>query len=100
MIRITLALSLLCTVPAVAHDLPDNWIGRERLKNAKGELCCGVGDCFPFDASKIKVSPLGYTFPDGQLVPFDKAGPSIDKSFWRCRWGGETKCVFAPVVGV
>ena len=99
MIRI-LALLLLMAIPAGAHENPTDWIGQGRLKNAAGHLCCGAGDCFPFDAAKIKTTPQGYVFPDGQIVPFDKAAPSIDRSFWRCRWGGETKCVFAPIGGV
>lgn len=101
------ALALACSLliacglrGGLAHDNPDNWIGQERVKNGKGELCCGEGDCFHFEASQIKTTPQGYVFPDGQVVPFNKAAPSVDKFFWRCIWGGETKCVFAPVGGV
>ena len=94
-----LALLLLMAVPAVAHDNPTDWIGKERLKNADGQLCCGAGDCFPFEAAKIKTTPQGYVFSDGQVIPFNKAGPSVDRFFWRCIWSNETKCVFAPMGG-
>ena len=51
-------LIVLLTRGGLAHENPTDWIGQERRKNAKNELCC-----------------------------------------WRCRWGGETKCLFAPVGG-
>jgi hypothetical protein len=80
-----------------AHDNPDNWIGQERRKNADGILCCGAGDCHPYTVDEVKVMPDGYHFPDGEVVSFGKAAPSVDHFYWVCRWGGETKCVFAPL---
>jgi hypothetical protein len=82
---------------ARAHDTPSDWIGQERRTNAAGIQCCGESDCHPFTTDQVKVKPDGYHFPDGEVVPFDKAAPSIDRFFWICRWGGETKCVFAPM---
>ena len=80
-----------------AHDDPTDWIGVERRTNAIGQACCGRGDCFPFRVDQIQVKPDGYHFPDGEIVPFGKAAPSIDHFYWKCAWAGETKCVFAPL---
>lgn len=80
-----------------AHDNPTDWIGQERRTNANGTLCCGKGDCRPFAVDEVKVMPDGYHFPDGEVVAFAKAAPSVDHFFWKCVWGGETKCVFAPL---
>ncbi len=80
-----------------AHDNPDNWIGQEHRKNANGALCCGENDCLSYTVDQIKVTPAGYVFPDGELVTFNKVAPSIDHFYWICHWGGETKCVFAPL---
>lgn len=85
-----------------AHENPTDWIGQESRTNNKNELCCGNGDCFPFDAALMKITPKGIAFPDepDNIIPFDKFAPSADGKFWRCRWGGETKCLFAPLGGV
>lgn len=80
-----------------AHDLPTDWIGQERRTNAAGTLCCGKGDCASFTVDQVKVMPDGYHFPDGEVAPFNKVAPSIDNLYWKCVWGGETKCVFAPL---
>lgn len=82
---------------ARAHDLPTDWIGQEKRTNAAGTLCCGKGDCVSFTVDQVKVMPDGYHFPDGEVVPFNKVAPSIDNLYWICRWGGETKCTFAPL---
>ena len=82
---------------ARGHDNPVDWIGQERRTNADNVLCCGKGDCLPFTVDQVKVMPDGYHFPDGEIVPFGKAAPSTDHFYWICRWGGETKCVFAPM---
>ena len=97
------AIGLALAFPALAHENPTDWIGQERRTNAKNELCCGAGvDCFPVDARKMIHTPLGFAFPDEptNIIPFVKFAPSADQFFWRCRWGGETKCVFAPIGGV
>jgi hypothetical protein len=82
-----------------AHDAPTDWIGQERRTNAAGISCCGKGDCFPFTAAQIKVRPDGYHFPDGHVASFQSAAPSVDGFWWKCEWGGEVKCVFAPMGG-
>jgi hypothetical protein len=93
---------MLLASPVWAHDNPTDWIGQERRTNAAGQLCCGKGDCFPFDPKQMKVTPQGMAFPDepDNIIPFSKFAPSVDGFVWRCRWGGETKCVFAPIGGV
>lgn len=102
-IALACALLIACGVRGgLAHENPTDWIGQEKVKNGKGELCCGEGDCFPFDARQMITTPAGVAFPDepNNIIPFNKFGPSVDKFYWRCRWGGETKCVFAPLGGV
>lgn len=83
--------------PALAHDEADNWIGVERRTNAAGQICCGRGDCTPYTVDQVKVMPDGYHFPDGEVVPFGEAAPSLDHFYWLCRWANERKCVFAPL---
>lgn len=80
-----------------AHDNPTDWIGQERRTNANGTLCCGKGDCTSYPASSIQISPGGIRFPDGDVIPFNVPAPSADKQYWKCVWGGEVKCVFAPL---
>lgn len=94
--RCALILLLLCA-PAFAHDKPEDWIGAERRKNAVGQLCCGRGDCRPYVVDDVKMFPDGYHFPDGEIVPYGKVAPSIDHFYWKCSWGGMTKCTFAPL---
>ena len=96
-----IAVAVACVIgsAAIAHDNPEDWIGQERRTNAKNELCCGRGDCFPFEAKQMKITPQGFAFPDepDNIIPFTKFAPSADGFFWRCRWANETKCVFAPL---
>lgn len=87
----------------LAHEFPTDWIGQERRTNDRNELCCGAGvDCHDFAAQQMTITPQGFAFPDEpeNIIPFAKFAPSADARFWRCRWGGETKCVFAPIGGV
>lgn len=94
---VTLICILFFMRSAGAHDLPTDWIGQERRTNADKQLCCGEGDCHSFTVDQVKVMPDGYHFPDGEVIPFNKVAPSIDHFYWLCTWGGETKCVFAPL---
>lgn len=94
---LALAFGWLVLREARAHDLPTDWIGQERRTNAEKQLCCGEGDCHPFTVDQVKVMPDGYHFSDGEVVPFNKVAPSIDNLYWKCVWGGETKCTFAPL---
>ena len=94
-----IGLILMLVSGALAHDNPENWIGQEKRQNAIGQYCCGNNDCQAYTVDQIKVRPDGYHFPDGEVVKFNKAAPSIDRFYWRCVWGFpvETKCVFAPL---
>lgn len=98
---VLLAIAIATARSAVAHDNPENWIGKEHRQNEAGQYCCGQNDCHAFTADQVKVMPDGYHFPDGEVIAFDKAAPSRDHLFWKCVWGipKQTKCVFAPVEG-
>jgi hypothetical protein len=96
---VALTLACLSFGNAGAHDFPADWIGQERRTNAANMLCCGAGDCKPYRMSEIKVTPEGYVLPNGDLIPFNVAAPSVDEFFWSCEWGGSRKCTFAPIGG-
>lgn len=92
------------------------WIQEGNYKNAVGELCCGERDCGELVAGKvvampdgfhvngvfrITVSATGLTTDEEvhEVVPYSEATPSPDGVYWRCRWGGQRKCFFAPPPG-
>lgn len=103
---ISVCLILALLTPALAHG-PAEWIQREGLKNAAGELCCGERDCFELDSTDVKIVPGGYLVtlhgPEGAIsketIPQSEAQPSPTGTYWRCQWGGQRKCFFAPVPG-
>lgn len=95
---------------AYAHG-PAEWIQRGGYKNAVGELCCGERDCGIQIGGTIEYGPGGFRvdadFQIGtglsaivvhvrEFVPEAEATPSPDGSYWRCHWGGQRKCFFAP----
>lgn len=113
MIRIIAAAVIVAlgTMAVNAHGSAE-WVARNRLKNAAGELCCGKNDCGVMVAGKVVATAQGYqvdatfkiTTEDGteileevhEVVPYSEAQPSPDGAYWRCRWAGERKCFFAP----
>jgi hypothetical protein len=98
--RITIALiaSLLATA-AAGHDAAD-WINQGGYRNAIGELCCGERDCAELAEGDVSVTAAGYYVRGlNETVPFNEALPSPDGRYWRCAWGGERKCFFAPPMG-
>lgn len=98
MIRTALAFALLIG-PAVAHDAAD-WIRQGDYKNGVGELCCGERDCSVLDDSDIRITAAGYFIKSiNETVPFSEAAPSPNGRYWRCYWGGQRKCFFAPPPG-
>ena len=81
---------------AHAHG-PAAWIQQGGYKNGLGELCCGERDCVEISAADVKVTPAGYMLiSTSETIPFDQATPSPTGTFWRCDWGGQRKCFFAP----
>jgi hypothetical protein len=81
---------------AYAHG-PAEWIQRGGFKNALGELCCGERDCFELTAADVKITPAGYfVIKTNETIPFSEATPSPTGTYWRCHWGGQRKCFFAP----
>jgi hypothetical protein len=119
LVFILLALALLLSPPARAHDI---WIGRGGLRNSAGEWCCGVGDCGVMASGSVTATADGYRVrgwaiygagatgdeADGEsrfdwideLVPYSQAMPSPDGAYWRCRKpSGEMRCFFAPPPG-
>jgi len=89
------ALALVCA-PAAAHD-DAQWIADGNYKNAAGQLCCGPSDCRQVPAADVAPTVGGYWIKSlGELVLYHQAQPSPNGAYWRCFWGGERKCFFAP----
>jgi len=81
---------------AHAHG-PAEWIQRGGYKNAAGELCCGERDCFELSDTDVKITSVGYyVVSTKETIPFSEATPSPTGTYWRCQWGGQRKCFFAP----
>ena len=85
--------------PARAHG-DAQWIQDGRFKNAIGELCCGVRDCNPIADDDVITRPDGfYIISLKETVPYAEATPTPLEGggrYWRCQWGGQRKCFFAP----
>ena len=86
--------AVLSTTAASAHE---SWISRGGHKNAAGEWCCGVGDCFVVPGPSVSTTAQGYRLFGSETVPYSEAQPSPDGAFWRCkRPDGSRRCFFAP----
>jgi hypothetical protein len=86
--------AMLSTTAASAHE---SWISRGGHKNAAGEWCCGVGDCFVVPGQSVSTTAQGYRLFGVETVPYSEAQPSPDGAFWRCkRPDGSRRCFFAP----
>jgi hypothetical protein len=86
--------AVLSTTAASAHE---SWISRGGHKNAAGEWCCGVGDCFVIPGQSVSTTAQGYRLFGSETVPYSEAQPSPDGAFWRCkRPDGSRRCFFAP----
>jgi hypothetical protein len=83
--------------PAKAHDF---WMDRQKVDPLTKHLCCGENDCKIVPSEIAHVTPNGYRLDDsGETIPWDHVQISPDGYMWRCRWGGETQCFFAPPPG-
>ncbi len=95
--RSVLILALL-TSPSIAHG-PAKWIQDGGYKNALGQLCCGEVDCVELPGSDVQITNTEYIIKStGERIPINEAQPSPG-GYWRCEWGGERKCFFAPLPG-
>lgn len=86
----------------------DSWISTGGYRNAAGEWCCGLGDCFVLPPRQVTERSDGYhlwldQIVDGaerrtfEIVPYAESQPSPDGAFWRCkRPDGTRRCFFAP----
>ena len=87
---------ILSLTVAHAHG-PAAWIQQGGVKNSLGELCFGERDCVELSAADIQVTPAGYFLKStSETIPFHEATPSPTGTYWRCDWGGQRKCFFAP----
>lgn len=96
--RLALACALLlaAVLPGWSHG-PAKWIQDGQYRNAVGQLCCGEQDCVELSSADVTVTPAGYLIRSlNETVPFSQATPSPTGTYWRCAWGGERKCFFAP----
>jgi len=90
------AIGMLSLTLAHAHG-PAAWIQQGGYKNGLGELCCGERDCVELAAADIQITPGGYVVKaTSETIPFSEATPLPTGTFWRCDWGGQRKCFFAP----
>ena len=91
-----IGITLVVMAVARAHG-PAEWIQRGGFKNLAGELCCCEHDCFELSDSDVRITAAGYFIVSiKEPVPFSDATPSPDGRYWRCAWGGQRKCFFAP----
>jgi hypothetical protein len=79
---------------AVAHDFWDNGDPVDPVTKFK---CCGENDCLSLAEDLVTRVEGGFLFRDTQeIITDDHVQPSPDGHFWRCVWGGQTRCFFAP----
>lgn len=101
MTRWLLALLLLST-GALAHNEAE-WIQRQGWRSTIGELCCGERDCSALEDGDVAVTQTGYLIKSlNETVPFGEVLPAPAEAggrYWRCFWGGQRKCFFAPLGG-
>jgi hypothetical protein len=92
------ALIVMAFVPrASAHDF---WIDGRHVDPATKKLCCGENDCRMVPLETAHVTHDGYRLEDtDEVIPWSRVQPSPDGAMWRCRWGGQTQCFFAPPLG-
>jgi hypothetical protein len=82
---------------AAAHDF---WIDGKKVDPITKKLCCGENDCQMISLSIAHVTQVGYLLDDtGETIPWHRVQLSPDGAMWRCRWGGQTQCFFAPPLG-
>jgi len=96
--RFTAAIALVASIGAAAsaHG-PAQWINDGQYKNEMGELCCGERDCAELADDDVSATADGYFIKSlRETVPYSQAQPGRDGKYWRCQWGGERKCFFAP----
>ena len=75
--------AVLSTTAASAHE---SWISRGGHKNAAGEWCCGVGDCFVIPGQSVSTTAQGYRLFGSETVPYSEAQPSPDGASNSARW--------------
>jgi len=93
-----LALTLVAWDGASSHDF---WINGKNVDPITKKLCCGESDCKLVPTDAVHVTSEGYKFDDvPYVVPMARAQVSPDGKYWRCIWGGEVQCFFAPPFGV
>jgi len=98
-VLIVVAITLFAASYVRAHDDAD-WIRKHGYKNMVGELCCGVQDCAALNDGDVSVTSSGYRIKSlNETVPFEMTLPAPAEAggrYWRCQWGGQRKCFFAP----
>ena len=96
--RLALPVLLTLCLPVDAHDY---WGNGKEVDVATKTLCCGQNDCKEVDERAMIIGGDGLVhFTDTQLtVPVDRIMPTPDGRIWRCIWGGQIKCLFAPMPG-
>jgi len=95
--HVVAAMLALFAAPALAHDF---WLDGSRVDPLTKAMCCGENDTKQVPRELVEQTRAGLRFRDtGETIPWARVQPSPDGAYWRSTWGGETKCVFAPVAG-
>jgi hypothetical protein len=94
LLRVAVVSVLVFAGPAAAHDY---WENHEPVDPVTKFKCCGENDCRSLAEGIVTRVDGGYPMRDTlEVITDEHVQPSPDGHFWRCVWGGQTRCFFAP----
>lgn len=97
MIRLVAVVAALVAFADVATMAHERWLDGKMVDPLTKARCCGKNDCHLIPERQAHATKEGYKLDDtGELIEWQRVQPSPDGGIWACRWGGETKCLFAP----
>lgn len=97
---IIIALCVITHKGAHAHDY---WKTGEPVVKSTHDpvthnVCCSNNDTKELDSSLVGEVTGGFYLRDThEFIAMERVLPSNDSSYYASRWGGETKCFFAPM---
>ena len=92
---VTILAAIALTREASCHEY---WGNGHEVDARTKMLCCGQNDCKEVDPTAMHVLADGLVhFDDTPLtIPANRIMPTPDGHVWRCIWGHEVRCLFAP----